>query len=284
MVYIHGGGFNTGSSTLNSYSPDYILLADVVLVTINYRIGPLGFLTLRDEALDVPGNAGLKDQVLAMKFVKENIHNFGGDPNNVTLAGHSSGATCVSLHCVAESSRELFNRALVMSGSPVGAVSVFKDDNYALKLAQKLGYEGNSDSEVLAFLENADALAMAEAQTTLKEDNEGPLGPLTFGPCIEPYDNGTGFMLCEPIDVLRGCWSQDIDLMIGGTADEGLSYKEEFENDTDYVRQVPEDIKCSVSAEKLKEFASRLKRFYQTLFPTEIDAHQKVKWIGVTKT
>lgn len=145
MVYIHGGGHFAGSSTLNTYSPDYILLSDVVVVTFNYRVGPLGFLSLKDKSLNVPGNAGMKDQQLAMKFVKDNIHHFGGDPNNCTLFGHSSGATCVGLHCIAESSCGLFDKAIIMSGSPVGYESVYSDENYPLKLAKKLGFDGEGD-------------------------------------------------------------------------------------------------------------------------------------------
>lgn len=83
LFYIHGGGFYSGSGSTELLGPDFLLMADVVVVTINYRLGALGFLNLKDKELNVPGNAGLKDQLLAMKFVKSNIRNFGGDPNNI---------------------------------------------------------------------------------------------------------------------------------------------------------------------------------------------------------
>lgn len=76
MVFFHGGGFICGAGKWNG--PDHFLDDDVVLVTVNYRLGPLGFLSTEDE--NCPGNFGLKDQVLALKFVRQNIKQFGGDP------------------------------------------------------------------------------------------------------------------------------------------------------------------------------------------------------------
>lgn len=71
------------------FGGDYLLQKDIVFVTLNYRVGPIGFLSLKDPELNVPGNAGLKDQVFALKWVQNNIANFGGDPENVTLFGTS---------------------------------------------------------------------------------------------------------------------------------------------------------------------------------------------------
>jgi cholinesterase len=71
------------------YGPDFFLQKDVIVVTINYRLGAIGFLSLKDPNLNVPGNAGLKDQNMALKWVQKNIENFGGDPKRVTLFGES---------------------------------------------------------------------------------------------------------------------------------------------------------------------------------------------------
>ena len=102
MVYIHGGGFRTESNDYNFYGPHYLLDKDIVLVSINYRLGVLGFFNTGDSV--VPGNQGLKDQVLALKWVQKNIKSFGGDPNRVTLFGNSAGASAVNLHALSESS------------------------------------------------------------------------------------------------------------------------------------------------------------------------------------
>lgn len=276
MVYIHGGGHSTGSSTLYSYSPDYIMLSDVVLVTMNYRTGPLGFLSLKDKSLNVPGNAGMKDQQLAIQFVKDNIHNFGGDPNNITLFGHSSGSTCVGLHCVVESSQKLFHKAILMSGSPVALEGVIPDKNWALRLAKKLGFEGEHENDILSFLEKADVIAMAEAQHTL---NENDPRAMAFGPCLEPYESDSSFMLEEPIDLLKTAWSNDIDVMIGGTADEGMRRNVDGVIKLDYEALIPKDVKLTIDDEKARDLATRLREFYLRHSSSELDGYDKVKSI-----
>lgn len=105
LVYIFGGGFSSGSSSTDLYGPDYLMLADVIVVTCSFRLGPFGFMSFKDESLNVPGNAALKDQLMALKFLKKNISNFGGDPENVTLFGHSSGSVSVNWHCMNEGSK-----------------------------------------------------------------------------------------------------------------------------------------------------------------------------------
>jgi carboxylesterase type B len=88
-VYIHGGGFQFAYGTWDMFGCDYLLQKDIILVTLNYRVGPIGFLSLKDPELNIPGNAGLKDQVFALKWIQKNIANFGGDPENVTIFGTS---------------------------------------------------------------------------------------------------------------------------------------------------------------------------------------------------
>ena len=91
MVWIHGGAFVSGSGTFWDYGPQYFMEAGVIIVTINYRLGPLGFLSTATEEL--PGNLGLWDQALALHWVQDNIRYFGGDPGQVTLFGESAGST-----------------------------------------------------------------------------------------------------------------------------------------------------------------------------------------------
>jgi cholinesterase len=88
FVHFHGGAFTSGSGTEKSYGPEYLLMEDVVLVTVNFRLGALGFLALEDSNLNVPGNASFKDNVMSLKWVRENIRSFGGDPENITVMGH----------------------------------------------------------------------------------------------------------------------------------------------------------------------------------------------------
>ena len=89
MFYIHGGGYFEGSGDDFLYGPDFLINEDVILVTTNYRLGPLGFMSLGSE--EYSGNMGLKDQLLALKWVNENIENFGGDKGRITILGQSAG-------------------------------------------------------------------------------------------------------------------------------------------------------------------------------------------------
>ncbi|KAJ8961876.1 hypothetical protein NQ318_021494, partial [Aromia moschata] len=113
VVHIHGGGFISGNG-LAFLDPKYIMDRDIAFVTFNYRLGVLGFLSTEDQAL--PGNYGLKDQVLALKWIQQNIASFGGNPNSVTLTGFSAGAASVHYHYFSPLSKGLFHRGWSISG------------------------------------------------------------------------------------------------------------------------------------------------------------------------
>ncbi|XP_065216366.1 acylcarnitine hydrolase-like [Planococcus citri] len=112
IVYIFGGKFKQGATFQNG--PQFMMQHDVIIVYPNFRQGVFGFLSTGDTV--IPGNFGLKDQTLALKWVQNNINHFGGDPNRVTLQGHSSGATCVHLHTLSPASKGLFHKVIIQSG------------------------------------------------------------------------------------------------------------------------------------------------------------------------
>src|SRR5207248_3133554 len=124
MVWIHGGAFVTGSGAGELYWGDRLARrGDVVVVTINYRLGALGYLAhpqLRDPDSGAMGSWGLLDQIAALTRVRENIAGFGGDPDNVTVFGESAGAMSVSTLLGTPSAVGLFHRAIAPSGGPVG--------------------------------------------------------------------------------------------------------------------------------------------------------------------
>jgi len=118
LVWIHGGGFTSGGG--RDYDPTKLMAEGIVVVTVNYRLGALGFLShpaLASSPGGSSGNYGLMDQQAALRWVRFNIEQFGGDPDNVTIAGESAGGTAVLAHLVSRSSRGLFRRAIVESGS-----------------------------------------------------------------------------------------------------------------------------------------------------------------------
>ncbi|XP_031561133.1 cholinesterase 1-like [Actinia tenebrosa] len=114
IFYIHGGGYFSGSPTRDTSPGEYLPTRGVVLVTIQYRLGPFGFFTTGDS--EAPGNVGLLDQVEALKWVQRNIEGFCGDKNSVTLLGESAGGSSVGLHYLSPLSRGLFHRGIAVSG------------------------------------------------------------------------------------------------------------------------------------------------------------------------
>jgi para-nitrobenzyl esterase len=118
LVWIHGGGFTSGGG--RDYDPTTLMAEGVVVVTVNYRLGALGFLShpaLASSPGGSSGNYGLMDQQAALRWVRFNIEQFGGYADNVTIAGESAGGTAVLAHMVSRRSRGLFRRAIVESGS-----------------------------------------------------------------------------------------------------------------------------------------------------------------------
>lgn len=189
MVWLHGGGYSFGSGNTFLYGPDYLVAENIVLVTLNYRLGPLGFLTAGPDA---PGNQGLKDQILALKWVRDNIAAFGGDPKQVTIFGESAGASSVQMLLLSPLAKGLFHRAISESGSALNPWSMGENSvNRAARLAANLGYVGaNNTEDILEFLRRAPAMKLIEAApTTLtEEDFRNNIG-LPFVPVVEGYWN-----------------------------------------------------------------------------------------------
>lgn len=132
MLWIYGGGFFQGTSTLDVY--DYKALAteeNIILASIQYRVANLGFLFLGTP--DAPGNAGLFDQNMGIRWVRDNIRHFGGDPTRITLFGESAGAVSVSLHLLSPLSQNLFQRAIMQSGAATAPWAVIKRDEAILR-------------------------------------------------------------------------------------------------------------------------------------------------------
>ena len=119
MVWVHGGGFVLGTSRDLTYDGTKLAEHDVVVVSMNYRLGPFGFLAhpALDAEQGTSGNYGLEDQVAALRWVRQNIGAFGGDPNNVTLFGESAGAHSVGILMAAPSARGLFQKGIIESGA-----------------------------------------------------------------------------------------------------------------------------------------------------------------------
>lgn len=161
MVWIYGGSFYGGISSLDVYDGRWIAAEeDVIVVSMNYRMGALGFLVLGDD--NAPGNQGLMDQALALEWVQDNIAQFGGDPNRVTLWGESAGAASVSHHMLSPASRGLFHRGILQSSTATAPWAYFTMEEGIRRSRETAGIlgcnaDGTSD-EIIACLEEVNVV------------------------------------------------------------------------------------------------------------------------------
>ena len=135
-VWLHGGAFMFGSGAACWFGPHFWMVHEIILVTINYRLGPLGFLTTDDKT--AAGNQGLRDQVMVLNWVKANIGKFGGDPDKVTIFGEDSGAASVTLMAMSPLAKGLFHRAIALSGEKRNSILDAKNVEYLKTFRESL--------------------------------------------------------------------------------------------------------------------------------------------------
>ena len=167
MVYIHGGGYVLGTAITSP--SDILALQGVVVVIIQYRLGPFGFLTTGDSA--APGNYGMLDQVEALKWVKENIQNFGGNPSKVTIFGQSAVGFSVGLHLLSPLSGDLFHQAILESGVDLSPIAIQPTSfvfRFTKELAQKLNCGSSDHSAMVSCMRSKTASAMQRAAESIK--------------------------------------------------------------------------------------------------------------------
>ncbi|XP_071052670.1 juvenile hormone esterase-like isoform X2 [Onthophagus taurus] len=219
MVWFHGGGYHCGGGNITWYNPTYLLDYNVILVIPNYRLGALGFLSTFDE--ECPGNNGLKDQTLALKWIQENIHKFGGDPRKVTLFGESAGGASVHFHMLSPSSKGLFARGIAQSGTALTLWSLAPKDEgkeTANKLAQLLNCTTDSSREMLDCLRKVDSYKIIALDKKFMEWDTDPMIP--FKPVVEPKIK-EAFLSEHPIDIIKSGGVYDVPWITGLTTDEG---------------------------------------------------------------
>uniref|UniRef100_A0A915EIJ8 Guanine nucleotide-binding protein subunit gamma n=1 Tax=Ditylenchus dipsaci TaxID=166011 RepID=A0A915EIJ8_9BILA len=134
MVFLHGGNFQTG--TANDWPGHVLASRGIVVVTVNYRLGPLGFMSLGDQET---GNFGIQDQRMALSWVQQHIASFGGDPQAVTIVGHDAGAVSAGIHMLSPYSRNMFRGVAAMSGAEVSYHSIIGKPALAFNNTMKLG-------------------------------------------------------------------------------------------------------------------------------------------------
>ncbi|PPK88421.1 para-nitrobenzyl esterase [Neolewinella xylanilytica] len=205
LVWIYGGGFNSGGSAVPIYDGEAMAREGVVFVSINYRVGPFGFLAHPELSAEAPygssGNYGLLDQIAALHWVRDNIAAFGGDPNRITIAGQSAGAASVNALVASPLSYGLFHRAIAESGGLLTRepVSLAAAEDNGLRFADSLG---GTDLEAMR------ALPAATIQATP-------------APLLRPILDG--YVLPLPVAELLGPGrAREVELLTGWNENEGL--------------------------------------------------------------
>ncbi|KAL1469854.1 hypothetical protein MTO96_040825 [Rhipicephalus appendiculatus] len=220
VVWIHGGGFMQGCASYDYYTGAALAAkAGLVVVSINYRLGILGFLDANSP--EAHGNMGLMDQRLALKWIQENIREFGGDPSRVTILVHSAGGMCVHAHTLPPMSRGLFQRAFMMSGTmhtldffDAAHESISKGDRVAA-IVGCAGGDRSPASNAAAVIDclrtkSADELALAAVEA---------LAPKVFL-FLPTYNNE--FLPKVPTVAISKGFFHTVDVVLGVTEDEGV--------------------------------------------------------------
>ncbi|GJQ76631.1 hypothetical protein Trydic_g15492 [Trypoxylus dichotomus] len=272
MVFLHGNTFDQGSGRLDQFDPRFLLTKDVILVTVNFRLGIFGFFHLEDEELGTPGNAALKDQRLALAWVKEHIHNFGGDENNICIFGQSAGAASVHFHMLSPRSEGLFHKAIIQSGTALSPW-VLGTENNGNKLADKLEETPENNEELLSILRGKEAYEILAAARTIADELrafESPWSQFT-GPIIESHGNEeVAFLADAPFTIIESGEYNAVPMLLGFTNAEGVGIETMLRrvNDgwegliKDFFNLIPSELGLKRDSSAAIDLARRIEEFY----------------------
>jgi para-nitrobenzyl esterase len=213
IVWIHGGGYTSGSGRLDWYSGlQFARNGGIVVVTINYRLGPLGFLYMPGVC---QGNLGILDQRMALRWVKDNISRFGGDSDNITIAGQSGGGRSAVIHMADNETNNLFHRAIMQSAAigappvePEQAIERSREYLAVLKLDNPADITALPADRLLAGFAELSRRVKRFAYTT---------------PPFETVRDGVVFRR-DPVDVIIEKAGPEIDILLGTTRDESTAH------------------------------------------------------------
>uniref|UniRef100_A0ACB8EGI0 Uncharacterized protein n=1 Tax=Sphaerodactylus townsendi TaxID=933632 RepID=A0ACB8EGI0_9SAUR len=215
LVWIYGGGFFLGTTSQIIYNGAFLAATEnVIVVSMNYRLGALGFLSLPPAA---PGNMGLLDQQLALRWVRENAAAFGGDPSRITIFGQSAGGASVHYHLLSPGSQPLFDQAVLQSGTAIASwawVSSEEAKRRALVLAQHMGCTEDGANATVNCLQEK---PMEEFQAYMSSVVDLKF---FFNPPFVPTTDGD-FLPGDPQKLVESRRFQAKPIMIGTTSDEG---------------------------------------------------------------
>lgn len=222
MVWIHGGSFRAGQAL--EYLPGRFMESDIVVVVIQYRLGPLGFLCFDTD--EVPGNAGIFDQIEALRWVQKHIRYFGGNPDLVTIAGESAGSASVSTLLLAPQAKGLFHRAIGESGSILAEWALDRDDRgrtASLDIARRAGCPLEPYDALVNCVKTVDARVLTEAYQAYRSEDvkNGGLGFSGSNPVIQKAGKERAIE-SEPTEIFASGNYSNVPIMFGANKQEGV--------------------------------------------------------------
>ncbi|CAH1175677.1 unnamed protein product [Phaedon cochleariae] len=225
--FIHGGANAVGDGTYASLGPKYLIDGEIVIVTMNYRLGPFGYLSIHHK--DNSGNMALKDQHMALQWTHRNIHLFGGNPKDIVLGGQSSGAFSAGFHLLSPKTEGLITAVIQQSGSPLSAAAYMASaKRFALTLGRALdpSITAHNNSHLIETLKKASPKDIQTA--SLKVSSPYPLGfmqsPSTWGPVVENHNSDEAFITTPMHQAfMRGHFHQ-VPALIGFNSQEAIFF------------------------------------------------------------
>ncbi|XP_018898239.2 acetylcholinesterase [Bemisia tabaci] len=227
LIWIYGGGYMTGTSTLELYDADIVAgVCNVIVASLQYRVGSFGFLYLKpllpEGIEEAPGNMGLWDQAMAIKWIKDNIAAFGGDPDMLTLFGESAGGSSVNIHLISPVTKGLARRGILQSGT-LNMPWSYMEAEKAMQIGKILVDDCNCNSsqleenptKVFACMRAVDAKIVSSQQWS---SYFGILG-YPSAPTIDGE-----FLPKHPLELMKDQNFEDIELLIGSNRDEGTYF------------------------------------------------------------
>lgn len=262
MVVVHGGAYYVLGGDLQRYT-DLVATKNIIVVTFNYRLGALGFLCLGTK--DIPGNAGMKDQVELLRWVNRNIASFGGNPDDVTISGCSAGGGSVDLLSLSPMTTGLFKKVITGSGSSLGPIGAQMNPLENAKVyARALNFTSVDDIDALEeFYKTAPIDTFL--QLTVSFDSATSM---SFSPCVEADNGGDEerFLPDSPWSIIRNRNYTALPILYGFTDYESSLYTPDFDGisnmmNLDFKNYLPFDLQFESEQQK-EEVASAVKQFY----------------------
>ncbi|KAJ8950573.1 hypothetical protein NQ318_015706 [Aromia moschata] len=253
MYYIFGGGFEHGSSTFIGAGPHYFMEYGVVIVSVNYRTGPQGFLSTGDAA--ILGNMGLKDQLLGLKWVQQNIHLFGGDPEKVTIFGQSAGGASVTYQILSKQSSDatetLYSARPLIIAWAMRELMHWQKKRHARDIAYQFATRINSSFDVnqsseqlLQFLQSVPEEDLAAAANGFKPtgiNQDESVQGFFFSPVIE-VEHDEAFITENQYTLLEKGDFNKVPLIIGICSEESIGRASNLTNFEKTVTEFEEDV------------------------------------------